>query len=389
MNKPLKIVYCLPSLYIAGGMERVLTLKANYLADVAGHDICLILTDGNGKAPFYELSERITVVNLGIDFDELWHVPLYKKVWMYIAKQRLYKKLLRKQLMQIRPDITVSMLRREINFITSIKDGSVKMGEIHMSKINFRKLPQEDGGNRFPNNIFAKLWMWQLVSKLRKLSTFVTLTHEDSQQWHGLHNLRVIHNPLSFYPEQQSNGTSRQVIAVGRYSHAKGYDMLLEAWKQVIQRHPDWVLRIYGHGRREELQQYADRLCINEYCHLETSVPNIVTKLCESSILVLSSRCEGMPMVLGEAMACGVPPVAFTCPCGPRDIISDGTDGLLVENGNIEQLAEKLCYLIEHDTLRQEMGRQARIKASSFLIENIGKQWDELFRELASHHQSN
>ena len=92
-------------------------------------------------------------------------------------------------------------------------------------------------------------------------------------------------------------------------------------------------------------------------------------------------------MVLGEAMACGVPPVAFTCPCGPRDIISDGTDGLLVENGNIAQLAEKLCYLMENNELRQKMGKEARKKARNFLIENIGKQWDELFRELTEHRQ--
>ncbi len=377
----------MPSLYIAGGMERVLTLKANYLADVLGYEIYIVLTDGAGKHPFYELSKRITVVNLDIDFEELWHQPLYKKALMYLGKQRLYKKLLRKQLMQIRPDMTISMLRREINFINSIKDGSVKMGEIHMSKVSFRKLPEEDGGDRFLNNLFAKLWMRQLKRKLRKLDAFVTLTNEDKEQWHGMDNLRVIHNPLSFYPEQQSDCTHRQVIAIGRYSYAKGYDMLLEAWQKVAKQHPDWTLRIYGHGKREELQQQAEQLGISANCKLEESVPDIVTKLCESSILVLSSRCEGMPMVLGEAMACGVPPVAFTCPCGPRDIISDGTDGLLVENGNIAQLAEKLCYLMENNELRQKMGKEARKKARNFLIENIGKQWDELFRELTEHRQ--
>lgn len=382
MNRPIKIAYCLPSLYIAGGMERVLTLKANYFADVLGYDITIILTDGSGKAPFYKLSERIRVINLGLDFDQLWHQPLHKKVLMYLSKQRKYKKKLREQLLLLRPDITVSMLRREINFITRIDDGSVKMGEIHMSKQNFRRLPVEDGGESLRNRIFARFWMWQLVRNLCRLSAFVTLTYEDKAEWRGLTNLEVIHNPLSFYPEQFSDCTPRQVIAVGRYSHAKGYDMLVPAWKKVAEKHPDWTLRIFGDGDRSGLQKQVDELGIGSTCVLEPSVSDIAGKLCESSILVLSSRCEGLPMVLGEAMICGVPPVAFTCPCGPRDMISDGEDGLLVENGNIDQLAEKLSYLIEHDDLRRRMGLQARKNAARLQIDNIGRQWEALFAKV-------
>ena len=83
-------------------------------------------------------------------------------------------------------------------------------------------------------------------------------------------------------------------------------------------------------------------------------------------------------MVITEAMSCGVPPVSFTCPCGPRDIIDDGKNGLLVENGNIEMLAEKICYLIEND----EMGQQARIDVERFKIEQIAEQWKQLFESL-------
>ena len=83
-------------------------------------------------------------------------------------------------------------------------------------------------------------------------------------------------------------------------------------------------------------------------------------------------------MVIIEAMACGVPPVSFTCPCGPRDIIDDGKDGLLVEDGNIEELAEKICYLIENEETRKEMGRQARVDVQRFKIENIPEQWKRM-----------
>ena len=106
---------------------------------------------------------------------------------------------------------------------------------------------------------------------------------------------------------------------------------------------------------------------------------NIVEKYCESSIFVLSSRFEGFGMVIIEAMACGVPPVSFTCPCGPKDIITDGKDGLLVENGDIEGLADKICYLIEHEDVRRKMGIQARTDVERFKIEHIAREWKKLF----------
>ena len=81
-------------------------------------------------------------------------------------------------------------------------------------------------------------------------------------------------------------------------------------------------------------------------------------------------------------MSCGVPPVSLTCPCGPRDIIDDGKNGLLVENGNIEMLAEKICYLIENDEIRRKMGQQARIDVERFKIEQIAEQWKQLFESL-------
>ena len=116
--------------------------------------------------------------------------------------------------------------------------------------------------------------------------------------------------------------------------------------------------------------------------YLEEQTPDIIRNYCRSSIFVLSSRYEGFGMVITEAMSCGVPPVSFTCPCGPRDIIDDGKNGLLVENGNIEMLAEKICYLIENDEIRRKMGQQARIDVERFKIEQIAEQWKQLFEGL-------
>lgn len=376
-----KIAYCLPSLYIPGGMERVLTIKANYFADVLEYDIYIILTDGKDKKTFYELSPKIHIVNLDINFNELWGKSFYKKILIYLRKQLIYRKRLQDSLMLIKPDITVSMLRREINFINSIKDGSKKIGEIHSNRDNFRDMKYGGKKNIF-DNIIGKLWMSQLIRELKKLSLFVILSSEDQTKWKQIKNSVVIHNPLPFFPNRQSNCSNKQIIAVGRYSYQKGFDMLIDCWKIVAEKHPDWILKVYGGGDRSEFIKQRDRLGLTDNLFLESETNEIVEKYCESSIFVLSSRFEGFGMVITEAMACGVPAVSFECPCGPRDIINNCEDGLLVENGNIEQLAVKICYLIENEEIRKEMGKKARINVERFKLDNIGKEWEETFDKL-------
>ena len=362
-------------------MERVLTLKANYFAEHFGYEIHIILTDGKDKEPYYKLYPSITLHQLDINYDEMYGRSLWKRISGYWKKQQLFMKRLNDCLCEIRPDITISLLRRDINFINKMKDGSIKLGEIHFNKSNYR----EFSDNRLPafvQHCVKKYWMWQLIRQVRQLKRFVVLSYEDAAEWTKLKNVAVIYNPLPFFPERQSDGSSKQVIAAGRYMPQKGFDRLIDAWSIVNMQHPDWVLRIYGDGMRQQLQQQIDRLGIASSCILEHSTPDIDEKYCESSIFALSSRYEGFGMVIIEAMACGIPPVSFACPCGPRDIIDDGKNGLLVENGNIEMLAGKICYLIENDEIRRKMGQQARIDVERFKIEQIAGQWKELFESL-------
>lgn len=377
-----KIAYCIPGLHSPSGMERVLTLKANYLAAQADkYKIYILLTEGRDKLPYYPLLPGIQVIRLDINFDDLYTVSPLKKIIGYFRKQKLFRRRLTDCLMEIRPDITVSLLRRDINFLNRIQDGSVKIGEIHFSRANYRDFKN----NRLPAFIqktVAKYWMGQLITELKKLKRFIVLSEEDKEKWPELKNLSVIYNPLSFYPEQVSDCTNKKVIAAGRYMPQKGFDLLIDCWKIVSEKHPDWTLSIYGDGMRNELQSQIDKLGLQHTCFLEPSVSNITDKYIESSIFVLSSRYEGFGMVIIEAMACGVPPVAFACPCGPKDIIRDGEDGFLVENGNIGQLAEKICYLIEQEDERKRMGKAARTNVQRFKMENIGRQWDKLFDDL-------
>ena len=386
MNKKVKIVYCTPSIYIAGGIERVLTTKVNYLANQDDkYEITIILTDGYGKEPFYPLSDKVKIINLNIGFEELWGMSFTKKVFAYLTKQRRFKRLLKEELMRIRPDICVSTLRREINFICDIPDGSKKIGELHVNRQNYRNFESND--TNIVKHLFSKWWMHRLVCQLKRLDKFVVLTEQDKQSWTELHNVCVIPNPLPSIPQTISQLNNKRVIAVGRYTYQKGFDLLLQAWSIVEKECPDWQLAIYGPGERSSYSKQMLELKINDTrCELYSAVENIGKEYVNSSIFVFSSRFEGFGMVLLEAMSHGLAAVSFDCPCGPKDIIDNGKDGVLVENGNVKQLAEGIIHLIKDKEKRESLARFAREKARQYDISIIGQQWEQLFTSVLSVH---
>ena len=378
---PLKLVYCTPALYMAGGVERVLTLKANYFAEHFGYDITIILTEGKDKPLFYPLSDKIKVVHLDINFEELWTCSFIKKIFVYLKKQRIYKQKLTAELMRIRPDISVSLLRREINFINGIKDGSKKVGELHINRANYRNFNTEKVG--FLKRLFAKIWSHNLVSHLEKLDRLVVLTDKDREAWTELSNVVTIPDPLPFVPISVSSLSAKRVVAIARYSHEKGIDLLLEAWSKVEKIQKEWRLDVFGDGERTIYEQMIGNLEIDQQrCQLHGRTNDVEYEYSQSSLFVLSSRFEGFGLVIIEAMSCGLPVLAFDCPWGPTEIITDGKDGLLVDNGNVSQLADSIIYLIDHPDVRKQMGEQAKRKSENYKIENLAIVWKDLLEEL-------
>ena len=377
-----KIVFCTPAIYSAGGVERVVSYKACYFAEQLGYDVTIIVTEGKGRDCYFPLSDKVKVINFELGFEELWRASFIKKVYLYLTKQRQYKRLLTAELMRFRPDFTISMLRREINFLTSIHDGSKKIGELHVNRANYRNFEANDSNEL--KRIFAKFWMRSLVKKLKRLDQLVVLTDKSKASWPELSNVSVIPDPIPMpIPLAISDLHAKRVVTIGRYAYQKGYDLLLQAWAEVEKQYPDWTLDIYGQGDQTIYRELMGDLGIDaNRCHLNGPVEDVVKTYQDSAIFVLSSRFEGFGLVLVEAMACGLPVVSFDCPAGPDEIITDGVDGLLVPSGDVQALAEKLMALIADEDLRQRLGKQARQTAQRYNMAAISNQWKTLFEKL-------
>lgn len=195
-------------------------------------------------------------------------------------------------------------------------------------------------------------------------------------------NITYIYNPIAVSTSENSPLTQKRAIAVGRLNRQKGFDMLIEAWALIEKEVSDWTLDIYGQGAlREKLQSRIDELKL-ERIKLKGFSENIQKEYKNSSLFFLSSRFEGFVLVLMEAMATGLPAVSFRCKEGPEEIIDDGANGFLVEEGNVQQFAEQAIKLMKDEDLLKKFAANTKKDLNRFENERIMKQWVELLNNL-------
>ena len=374
----MKILYCHCSLYNPGGMERVLLNKVRWLVK-AGHKVLVVTTDQQRRPTFYEFPEEVKMIDLGINYSLDNNKPLYKRIPSYLRKRRMHRHRLTELLMRERPDITISLYPSESSFIPEIKDGSKKILELHFNR--FFRLQYGRKGltgliDRYRSRMDEKI--------ARSFDRFVVLTEEDRRYWGWTDGISVIPNAALPMP-LKSDCTARRVIAVGRLDYQKSFDRLIQAWELVKKNKisDGWHLDIFGQGEwRGMLEEMIRTKGLADSAKVNAPTDNIAAEYAFSSILAMTSHYEGFPMVMIEAMSAGLPVVTFDYKCGPRDIITHHTNGLIVPDGDVRAFAEALLRLMADDGLRRQMGRAATAVIDRYSEERVMRQWTDLFEKI-------
>lgn len=384
----MKIFYIYTALVTKGGADRVITEKANWLSE-HGHEVTIVTDTQLGRKPIFPLSDKVRMVNLDVDFAKEYGHNFFIRTIIYYKLMYCYRQKMKRLLSKERPDIVITTLGRDISFITNIKDGSKKIGEAHTTKQyirNFHLLEQKGLLFRY----MTKYFRWRMDCQVSNLDALVVLTGQQISHWPQTIPIYAIPNALPFYPDEVSTCEKKRAIIVGRYTEAKGYDYMIEAWRIVHQKYPDWTIHTFAMGEDEE-QVRAKILSyeLQDTIIMNPPTDNIMEEYLKSSICVVSSVFEGFSMVLIEAMACGLPCVSFDCPYGPRNIIKDGEDGFLIEYLNTQALADGICKLIEDKELRKSMGRKGRENVLRFSREKVMQQWVDLFESLTKRKENN
>ena len=383
----MKILIMHRSYALVGGAERVITDKANYLAN-SGHQLLLVSYE-QGQHPLpYELHPSVGYKDLDCRFFTLSKYSLPLHIYHFFRLRNKFRKALRSTIEDFKPDVVVlaSDWQTLMGAVVKSVNPIPVIAEFHNTYAYImRKVGSSENWLR---KMVTKFYYRQTISNLRKCSKLVVLTEIDAQNWRRhFDNVCVIPNPVTQYPEviddiPKDNG---RIIFVGRFNHEKRIDRLITAFSMFADRYPDWHVDIFGDGNeKEKLLRQIDECGLVKRVVIHEPTKAIYDEYKRSEMLVLCSEHEASPLVLVEAMACGVPCVSLDCPTGPRAIIKDGETGLLAKDGDVNDLASKMEWLIAHEAERKEMGRKARIFAASRKQDVVMGQWEKLYVSLSS-----
>lgn len=364
----MKILYLTDQVYLHGGAERILSLKLNHFVEFYNYDVYLITTEQKNKKPVYFLNSKINLRDLGINYDReksYFHPKnLIKSISHFIK--------LKKEIISINPDVIISLSYSPDQYFLPIIEKKIpKLKEFHTSRNNYK----------------PSFLRRTLDSIFTKYDALIVL-NETEKSYYTNKNRIVIPNFTDFKPNPiKLNDREKTVIAAGRIAPVKQFDKLIEIWKGISPDFPDWKLKIFGDGDSDILKKIIQ--LIEEYNLTDTafvlpSTSNIQQEMQKASLFALTSYEECFPMVLLEAQACSLPIVSFDCPNGPRYIVNNSSDGILVEKNNIEDFQKALKLLMSDDELRANFGDKAKSNIEKFSKEKVMKQWSDMVISFSS-----
>lgn len=369
----MKIIYIFRSLAVWGGIERILVDKMNYLSEMSGMEVYMLTSDQGTHPITYMLNEKVKVEDLNISFYHQYKYGLLRRI--FVRRQMIirYEQLLANRIRNIRPDIIVCTTADMISCIVKVKGAIPLIVESHSicnRTINYGRNYLHKAINRF---FFLK--------SINKADVVVALTQGDAEEWKKYHPfVVVIPNMVHLSRETILSSTSKKVIFVGRFDYQKRAQEAIRIWSLIRPKYPDWVLDIYGEGEfQKDIEDAAKRVGGISVYPPTTFIFDCYQK---SSILISTSLFEPFGLVIPEAMSCGLPVVAYDCQYGPADIISDGVDGFLIKQDDINAFVEKLSMLMSSMEMRKRMGDLGIQSAHRFEASQIMPLWQNLFQQL-------
>ena len=366
----MKILYVYENIVTYGGVERIFVDKMNYLVNNYSADVFFLTYNQGSHQMSFKIDEKVRYADLGIMFFRSYRYHGFRKYWDKYRRLVLFKNRLKEYLDELNPDIIITTTIGPVKYLLRYKGDASLVIESHSGFDHIME---------FQNDSFRNRYKYRLQkNRIKKADCVVSLTERDASLWRKFHH-HVIVIPNFIHPYdagRYSTLDNKQVIFVGRYSNQKAIPDLVDIWKMVNQRHPDWCLELYGKGLYEEYLKEIVNNNFNISCHPPTS--DIFSHFIESSLFVLTSYYEPFGLAVGEAMSCGLPVVAFEGD-GPCSIITDGHDGFIIKGRNKTAFADRVCQLIEDKEYRQKIGRNAISSVQRYSISHIMPLWKELF----------
>ena len=378
----MKIAYVYSTMAKTGGTEKMISEKASYLAEHYGYDVTIIscFQFANQENSFH-ISKNVKQMYLAIPFFKQYEYKYPLRLWYKWKMSRLLKKSIKKTVEEVDPDILVGVSRFKSNYISMLKCRAKKVVECHETRYNTKY--DASAKQLSLTKAFMRLYTFFYFRTIERYAdAVVTLTEGDAQLWKKAKRTVVIPNFITGQVCKQSDCTNKRVIAVGRLTWEKGFDRLVKVWGIVSSKHTDWHLDIYGGGSMYGNLMDLAKQCNAQNMTIHDSTPNISDEYATSSICAVTSYYEGFSLVILEAMKHGVPCVAYDCPFGPRSIIDDASNGYLVNDGDTEIFAERLCRLIENEELRKQFSEKAIEKAKTFDADVIMDKCKALYEEM-------
>lgn len=371
----MKILYLTGYISLHGGAEKVTASKVNYLAEKTANDVFLS-TYKQGDVPFvYPISPKVKWIDLGIGYDTNYgSIPLYTFRQFKHVPKHFWRT--RKLISKIKPDVIVVLNPDyEFWFLPLIKGKAKIIREFHSSMqavLHYTSFSKQGLKQRLDDYI------------QKKYDRVVVLTNDEINYFKYKKNISVIPNPV-VETDLLSDQTTASVITVGRIVPIKQFEKYIEVAYSVVKECHDAKFLVYGDGEETYVQsliKYANKLGVGDQVKFMGKTDDVPQAMSESSIYVCTSAEESFGVTLVEAQESGLPVVSFDCPNGPRNIINNGKDGLLVSYNSVEECSEAVVRLLNDNALRKTMSINARENARHYHLDNIMKKWIELFKSI-------